>query len=602
MDKILQELARLAHLPIEKIRPEMDLYEDLGLDSLDVTELVVILEKDFGHTATFENLRTVQDLCNVAIGRKVFQLHEDIHRRKVKRWQDQRKALGMPKGETLMEVFIRSCKERGDEAAAVDPETLMSYTRLLSLTVGLAEEFRKVKGERMGLMLPSSTNWLVVLCALWLAKKVPVMLNWSLGPRHLKEVCELAELSTIFSSGSFLKHLPYELPPEVVAKVISIENFLKLGSSEKLAALEVTRQSAEEIMLHFQLKNLSSEDVAVLLFTSGTEDQPKGVPLSHRNILSNQRSALQAVRLSSEDVMLGILPPFHIFGFSLTHIFPVLAGLRVVLNPQLLDFKGHSASMARYQATLLCSTPTFLRILLDTATPEEKKSVRLAIVGAEKAPGYLREKAAPIKILEGYGLTECSPILTLQKDEKSIGVGLPLPGVEIAIVHPDSHDFLPAGEVGMVVASGPNVFSGYLHKGKNPFFQHDNKRWFITGDLGKLEKGSLILLGRQSRSLKIGGELISLTMVEHLLIDALHNPQLLLALTFREDPPHHPHLILVTNQLLDLHEINAHIRELGLSNLYRIQEIIHLSTFPLLPNGKIDYRKVDELSLRRQAS
>ena len=599
MDKILRELARLAHLPVEKIQPEMDLYEDLGLDSLDVTELVVILEKEFGHTATFESLRTVQDICNVAIGRKVFQLHEDIDRRKIKRWQGPRKALRMPEGETLMEVFIRSCKERGNEAAAVDSETLISYTRLLSLTIGLAEEFRKVKGTRIGVMLPSSTNWLVILCALWLAKKVPVMLNWSLGPRHLKEVCELAELKTIFSAGPFIKHLPYEVPFEVQL----IENFLsKIRSAEKLAALKIARQSAEELLQHFQLKNLSSKEAAVLLFTSGTEDKPKGVPLSHQNILSNQRSALQAVHLSSEDVMLGILPPFHIFGFSLTHIFPILSGLRVVLTPQLLDFKGHSASMARYQATLLCSTPTFLRILLDTATEEEKKSVRLAIVGAEKAPSYLREKAAPIQILEGYGLTECSPILTLQRDEKSTGVGLPLPGVEIAVVHPDTHDFLSAGEVGMVVAHGPNVFEGYLPNGKKPFFERDKKRWFITGDLGKLDKGSLILMGRQSRSLKIGGELISLTMVEHLLIDALHDPELLLALTFREDPPHHPHLILVTNQPLDLQEINTHIRELGLSNLYRIQEIIHLATFPLLPNGKIDYRKIDELSIRRQAS
>lgn len=370
MDQILRELARLSHVSIEKIQPEMDLYEDLGLDSLDVTELVVILEKDFGHAATFENLRTVQDVCNVARGRKVFQLHEDIDQRKVKRWRGNRKPLAMPIGETLVEVFIRSCKERGDEAAAADPETLMTYTRLLSLAIGLAEEFRKIKDERIGVMLPSSTNWLVVVGALWLAQKVPVMLNWSLGPRHLKEVCELADLNIVFSAGPFLKHLPYELPFEAE----SIESFLKLGPHEKLSALKLTRRSAEDILHHFQLKKLSPEETAILLFTSGTEDKPKGVPLSHRNILSNERAALQAVSLSSEDVMLGILPPFHIFGFSLTHIFPILAGLRVVLNPQLLDFKGHSASMLRYQATILCSTPTFLRILLDTATGEEKKA------------------------------------------------------------------------------------------------------------------------------------------------------------------------------------------------------------------------------------
>lgn len=592
MDKILQELARLSRFPVEKIRPEMDLYEELGLDSLDVTELVVLLEKDYGYTAIFENLRTVQDICRVAEGGKVFQLHQDIDKRKIERWRGERKALKIPRGKTMAEVFIRSCKDRGDEAAVVDPETLMSYTRLLSLAIGLAQQFRKIKEERIGVLLPSSANWLVVIFALWLAKKVPVMLNWSLGPRHLSEVSQLAGLKTVLSSKLFLKHLPYEVPLEVTF----IEKF-RIEASEKLSALELARQSAEELLHHFQL--LSSDDIAVLLFTSGTEDKPKGVPLSHGNILSNQRAALSAVSLSSQDVMLGILPPFHIFGFSLTHIFPVLSGLRAIFQPQLLDFKGHSALMARYQATLLCTTPTFLRILLDTASQEEKKSIRLAIVGAEKAPSYLRKKAAPIEVLEGYGLTECSPILTLQREERSIGVGPPLPTVEIAIMHPDSHAFLPPGEVGLVVASGPNIFAGYLPKGKNPFFLHDHKRWFITGDLGKIERGSLILLGRQSRSLKIGGELISLTMVEHLLLEALQDPQLLLAVTFRENPPHHPHLILVANQPLDVHAINAHIRELGLSNLYRIQEVIHVATFPLLPNGKIDYRKVDELSLKR---
>ncbi|MBS0616254.1 MAG: AMP-binding protein [Verrucomicrobia bacterium] len=593
MDKILSELSRLSHLPLEKIKSEMDLYEDLGLDSLDVTELVVFIEKNYGHAAVFENLRTVQDILSTAEGRKVFQPHAEIDRRTLKKWQGRRKPLGI-KGDTLTEAFLRSCTERKDEAAAVDPETLMTYTRLLSLSIGMAEQLRKIPQKHIGVLLPSTTRWLALLFGLWLAKKVPVMLNWSLGPRHLKEVGQLADLRVVLSAQSFLKAIPFEVPLPV-----TFIDGLKISAAEKLKAVELSRLKYEELIDHFQLQDLSADDVAALLFTSGTEDLPKGVPLSHRNILSNQKSALSAITLDSSDSMLGILPPFHIFGFSLTHIFPILAGLRVILSPHLLDFKGHSTLLDRYEATLVCSTPTFLRLLLETASEEERKSVRLAIVGAEKAPGFLREKAPYLTILEGYGLTECSPILTLQKEESSLGVGPPIPGVEIGIIHPDSRMFLFSGEVGMVVAAGPNIFAGYLKNGKEPFFMHQDKRWFITGDLGKIEKGSLVLMGRQSRSLKIGGELICLSMIEHLLIDAFKDPKLLLALTFRENPLHHPQLILVTNQSLDLQTVNSLIRELGLSNLFHMHEIIHLEQFPLLPSGKIDYRKIDELSLKR---
>ena len=269
-----------------------------------------------------------------------------------------------------------------------------------------------------------------------------------------------------------------------------------------------------------------SDPAVVLLFTSGTESMPKGVPLSQQNILSNLRAALKAVEAFSDDVIYGILPPFHSFGFTVSGILGLLSGVRVFYFPNPTDGTKLARNFARWHVTIMCGAPTFIKGMLKAATAEDIRTMRLCVTGAEKAPPELFKMLAdlgkPGILMEGYGITECSPVLTMNPpDSDSKGVGKALPGIELCVVHPETEKLLPIGERGLILAKGPNVFNGYLNPGlSSPFATINGERWYKTGDLGYLDdKGFLTLSGRMKRFVKIGGEMVSLASLEEALLE-----------------------------------------------------------------------------------
>jgi len=580
---VVQELMRLSKKQV--ITEEMDLYEDLSLDSLDVTEILVFLEKTFHQKAQFNALRTVQHVIMAAQGIQPGVPSQDfIFEKRKKGWAKERPGIEFAEGRSIPEVFLRSCDRMGNALAAVDPRDALSYTRMKTTVVGLVELLEKLPGKNIGILLPSLCETVSIVLALMMARKVPAMLNWTLGNRHMEEVTTQAGIEAIITIGPMLNTIGYELSDVLIDKIVLFDEIKgEITTAHREKGIARTRLKTDELLQ--ELGNPDPHDTAVLLFTSGTEKAPKGVPLTHHNLISNIKSAIEHLGFTSQDVLFGILPPFHVFGFSFTHLLPLMIGCRVVFNPLLLELTTVIRLINDYQVTMICTAPTFLKALVAMAKPGELDSIRSFIVGAEKAPPSLREQLPKTsQLLEGYGMTECSPLVALNHlGDPNLGVGFPVKDVKIQLVDPETHQMISGG-VGLIAVKGPNVFKGYL-SGALPFITLQGEPWFLTGDLGRIEKGALHLIGRLSRTIKIGGELISFPALEQTLQIAYPGVQVAIV-------AHETQLILYANQRLDLSEVNQALKHQGWSNLVRIKEVRFLEQLPLTSTGKIDYKKL----------
>ena len=581
-----QEIKRLAKK--DSITLDQHLYQDLGLDSLDVTQLVVFIEKTFQQTPSFDHLQTVRDLYNAAAGKMVTLPYEKRSEAKLEKWHEPRPETDFPKSRLIPEAFLERVEEEPHLAACVDPMDVMTYERMKTLSVALSLEFALFQDEKIGVLLPTTSLGVCLVLGLMLAQKVPVMLNGTLGSQHLQEVARQARLATIITSYEMVERLPYELGDQLEEKLVFIEEIQeKLNFRKRLRALRLGRQPKDRLKKQLGLSQ-SSHDPAMIFFTTGSEKAPKGVPLSHENLLLNEKEAFDRLEFNSSDVLLGLLPPFHVYGFSLTILAPLMKGMRVVFYPSPLDFSGALEMVQKWKVTVLATTPTLLAALLEIAPIEKLSSLRMIVVGAEKTPVALRKRVENmgIPLVEGYGTTECSPLLTLNVPGKNQGVGLPLPSVQIKILDPEKKTPLPPSSQGLIVVQGPTIFEGYLGGEANPFLDLDRQKWYVTGDIGVLQKdGSLLLAGRMSRTVKIGGELISLTWIESL----LQAPFAIVALEKEEG---RPELIGFTTSSIPLEEANQLLRKAGLSNLIRLSRVIKKESFPLIGIGKIDYRKL----------
>jgi long-chain-fatty-acid--[acyl-carrier-protein] ligase len=381
----------------------------------------------------------------------------------------------------------------------------------------------------------------------------------------------------------------------------------QLSLGDKLKALFRSKLGVKSILKIFGREKVSKDSQAVLLFTSGTESMPKGVPLSHDNILSNLRAALTAVPVFTDDVLYGILPPFHSFGFTVSGLLTLLSGPRVFFSPDPTDGKRLANGFAKWGVTIMIGAPTFIKGMLKAATPEQLRTMRLCVTGAEKAPPELYKMLAdyghPVCLMEGYGITECSPILTMNPPGACPkGVGKPLPGIELCIVHPETEVPLPLGERGLILAKGPNVFNGYINPGLNsPFLMLNGERWYKTGDLGFLDsEGVLTISGRMKRFIKMGAEMVSLASIEDALLQmaskngwptSQEGPAL--AICAKEIPGEKSKIFLFSRFAVSIEEVNKSLKDSGFSNLVKISSVTHLPEIPIMGTGKINYRLLE---------
>ncbi len=598
--QIVEKVASLAKVPVSQVLPDLKLIEHLGLDSLDHAELISFLEEQFNVTGIApQNLTTVGRLFLVASGG--FQTEESIdHRYNMKGWNKKRAhtPLELAEGATIPEVFMNACNDHLDEVACADPLSgPMSYYKCKRGVLLLAKRLKELEGEKIGILLPASNISYILVIACQLAGKIPVMINWTVGGKHLDTVVTVSGIKVVLSSWTFLDALEN-------TDISSLEPLLVVLEELKadISLLDLMKASIQA----FGKTSVPAQDpdsTAVILFTSGTESMPKGVPLTHRNILFDLRSSLKTVTLYQDDTLLAMLPPFHSFGFSVTGLLPLLSRLKVVYYPNPTDSKRLAKAIERWKSTVLCSAPTFLKNILQFAKGADTSSLRMLISGAEKAPEELMSmlsKVCPQALfVEGYGITECSPVISANvSGDRKKGVGKAVEGVELKIVDPEHLDKdKKVFETGLILVSGPNVFSGYLNKGiHDPFIQRDGKCWYQTGDLGMLDnEQNLILSGRLKRFIKIGGEMISLTAVEEILSLQLDSSLDKFAVMTDGDLLGKVSLVLFTTHKLEAQEINQILRKGGCSNLVKIDRVINLKEIPQTATGKIAYRELDKL-------
>jgi long-chain-fatty-acid--[acyl-carrier-protein] ligase len=610
--EILSQLSELARMPQEKIQREANLSYDLGLDSLDLTQLYLFLGEKYGvDEVAPEQIQTVEDLFQAAAG--AHKEKEERERKKEILWPEEP---GRPDpmfalGSTLAEAFLLMADRMEKRVACADALAgILTYPQMKKAALVLSEKIRKLPGEKIGIMLPSSCAAYLLILATLFAKKIPVMLNWTAGVRSLEYSAKVSDLQVVISSMKFLGGKDVGDLGAVDEKILLFEDLrFSLTLREKIAGALLAYQHGKTLVRTLDLDKISKDDTAVILFTSGTESLPKGVPLTHDNLLSNQRAAMTRIDLKAHDLLYGVLPPFHSFGFSVTGLLPLLSGIKVLYAPDPTDPHALAHDIKHYKPTLFCCPPSFIKALTRAAHPEDLKSISYFVSGAERAPqelfDYVENLGPGHAMIEGYGITECGPIVTMTplKGARK-GVGPPLPDVHVMIVGEDTRQPMPVGSEGEIAISGPNVFHGYLGDRPSPFIQADGRTWYLSGDRGYLDTdGNLFISGRLKRFIKIGGEMISLGGLEEELIRLVREKKWtpvkedgpLLAVAVREKESEKPLLVLVTTFEIDKEQVNLALKESGFAKLVKISEVKKVPEIPLTGTGKTHYRLLDEL-------
>jgi long-chain-fatty-acid--[acyl-carrier-protein] ligase len=586
--------------------PEMVLSQ-LGMDSLDRMDVTLEVEQRFGF-ATDQSPSILGDLWLLGRGLANKTASQPVPKAWFRPSSGDSTGHSKPdiKGETIAEAFVAcALSHPGDVAAADDQAGVLTYGRLLAGALTLSRRFASLPGTNVGLLLPASVAADTVLLALHIAGKLPVVLNWTTGPANLEHAVRLLALRHVVTSDQFIDRLEEMVVGAVQkagAEFMALEEMREgISRRELLWALVAVRWRPSRI--RGQLARVDPDKPAVVLFTSGSEKAPKAVPLTHRNLLSNQRASLQFLALTRNDSVLGFLPLFHSFGLSITSLMALLSGIRVVHHPDPTAATNLARKIGMYRPTLLAGTPTFVNSIFDRAAarPEQIQSLRFIFVAAEKCPEDLFQKcqrlAGGAQLLEGYGITECAPVISLNPPAtpRKGTVGKPLPSVAVSVVKLEAADpvtlghELPANEQGMLLVSGPNVFPGYIGRDEKPPFQErDGKRWYVTGDLAELDAdGYIRLAGRLKRFLKAGGEMISLPALEeplaHTYPPTENGPRV--AVEGIEDPRR---IVLFTTMPLGLQEANELLYKEGLRGIMRLDAVKQLEQIPLLGTGKVD--------------
>lgn len=605
--QILGFLSKLTNQSVTNIHGNLHLSNDLGLDSLDVAQIYVFLEESYGIShLTPGQLQTVRDIMQAAAGE--IKEGEKVEEKK-KRWPKEtlRPPVEFGKGETIQEVFINNAERMANSIACADALSgNLSYRKLKRAALVLSLEIQKMKGDHIGILLPSSVGAYVAILATLLAGKTPVMLNWTTGSRNLEHAAKVCSLQTVLSSFRFLSRLDHCNLGTVDDLVILLEKLRdRIPLRTKLKGVFLSMRGSRSILK--RIGKISPNDTAVVIFTSGTETLPKGVPLTHKNILSNQKAALTCATITKHDSLYGVLPPFHSFGFSVTGLFPLLTGVKVCYAPDPTNSKGMANDIDHWEPTLFCCAPGFIQSMLRACSDEQIESLRLIVSGAEKAPKELYDTlhAKQKSFIEGYGISECSPVVTIQREnEKAIGVGKPLPNITLMVIDIETEKPLEKNEEGEICIHGPSVFNGYIGVDKNPFIEVDSKRWYRSGDRGKIDQeGNLIITGRLTRFIKIGGEMISLGGLEQDILEIGREqgwiPNQLdgaaIAVTGKDTQNEKPTIVVFSPFEMDLEQLNQALKAKGHGRLVRIGEVRKVEEIPVTGTGKVHYRLLDEM-------
>jgi long-chain-fatty-acid--[acyl-carrier-protein] ligase len=504
---------------------------------------------------------------------------------------------------TVAEAFVRRALVAPKEPAVADRISgVLPSRRLLVGASLMARRFAAWPEKHVGVMLPASVAADIVFFALHMAGKTPVMMNWTTGPANLAHGVKVTGTQRIITSKKLVDRLGIEVPGAPYEYLETIRG--GIGKAEQISTLVGTILNSGAILRG--LPKQDPDEPAVFLFTSGSESAPKTVPLSHTNLITNIADSLEVLEVTAADSLLGFLPPFHSFGLTGNVLLPHLTGIRSVRHADPTDARGLVETIRAFHPTMLFTTPTFLSYILSVSKAGDLKSLRRIIAGAERCPDAVFERTAALApeavILEGYGITECSPVLAANRvaDRRRGFIGRPVRNVDIRVVDVDSGEPVATGETGMLLASGPSIFSGYLnHDGPSPFVELEGKQWYRTGDLVVADADNwLAFKGRLKRFLKAGGEMISLPALEEPFSKRYpadeNGPKVAVE---GIETPGGRQIALFTTFPLTLREASQILLEDGLRGVMRLDEVRQLEAIPVLGTGKTDYKE-----LRRQVT
>ena len=520
----------------------------------------------------------------------------------------------------LAEECVRGLKRRLFRTAVIDgmDHSKLSRAKLLGAAAALSRYLRKeFSDERIAIVLPASKGSMVANLAVTLANKVPVDLNFTMGRAANESCCRRADLRVAISATPFMERLKDFPWPE---RVLKLDELMPRMKRQIIFWLIVSLLAPARLLLRLlQIPKKGGHSEAVLLFTSGTTGEPKGVVVSHRNVVGNVSQFRELLDARKTDAILGSLPFFHTFGSTVTLWYPLIEGVRIVTYPNPLEAGRCAALIEQYRLTFLLATPTFLRVYLRKAEAQQLRTLRLIIVGAEKLPLDLAshfEERFHKKVFEGYGLTETAPVASVnlpdpeprkpgeqvQPSSRLGSVGRLAPGMAAEIREPESERKLSLFETGMLWLRGANIFEGYLHDPKRTA-EILRDGWLKTGDIGRFdEDGFLYIEGRLSRFSKIGGEMVPHETIEQKIIDLLElsgREERPIAIVGVQDEAKGEALVLLSAVDIDLAELRKKLQEAGVPNLWIPKNVQRVEAIPVLASGKLDLKKCQERAAER---
>lgn len=549
---------------------------------------------------------------------------------------------------TLPSAFIESCKRGGSDIAIIDTQTgSMSYRKLLTLCIMLSQDMKEMKykslpkktnpcslpNDCIGIMLPASLASVLCNFSSLMAGKIVVNLNFTAGETAIKSAIESSNISHIYTSKKFLEKLKdkgvqidfgditLHFMEDIVARIKKQKIVFILN------IIFVTFAPTWLLKLLFA-KESKIESVCAILFSSGSEGAPKGVMLSHLNIMSNIAQIADVIHAKNDETMLSSLPPFHAFGLTVTTLMPIIENMLVVSHADPTDALGIARAIAQNNVTIMCATSTLLGIYARNSKIDRVMfdSIRLTVAGAEKLKKEVRE-AYTMKfnkpIYEGYGATETTPVASvnlpdefdatfwqIHRANKEGSVGMPLPGTAVRIVNYDTLEELPVGEHGLILIGGHQIMVGYLNnedKTKEVIVDLHGIRWYKSGDKGYVDSdGFLHITDRYSRFVKIGGEMISLSSIEEEIakifkLKDISSDVKFCAVGLEDSKKGEKIVLLIESPTEHCEKAIDSIKKSDIIPLKKPSNYFIVDKIPILGSGKVDLKSTKELAKEIEA-
>jgi len=523
-------------------------------------------------------------------------------------------------------TWLKMAKKRKNLLSVADSTGLeLSNHKLLAVVKTFSSEIKKrtKDNENTAIIMPSSVGGVIVNMATFMLGKPVINLNYTANKTALEAAVEKADVKKILTSKLFIEKLKakgIDLDSFLSNKdIIYIEDIKKdISKLDVVKNLVLIKTLPSFLLEKLWIKEIDIDNTAAILFSSGSEGSPKGIELTHKNLLANIKQFSSLINFIEEDLIISSLPIFHVFGLTVCTLAPLTEGVPFACQADPTDAEGIGKLTVKYNGTLLFGTSTFFRIYTKSKKllPLMFNSVRFVVGGAEKLSFEVREgfkKKFGLDIYEAYGATETSPGISsnipdklnpgyweLQLGNKVGTVGQPFPGTICKIVDPDTLEELEFEKEGMIIVAGPQVMKGYLKdpkKTKEAIVHKWDKRWYITGDKGKMDKdGFLTIVDRYSRFVKIGGEMVSLGAVEEEIKKIIESDIHIIAVGL-PDSKKGEKIVLLFNGDIDKDALRKIIRESKLNPLMYPADYFFVENMPVLGSGKADFKKAKEVAM-----